>query len=391
MHKYPWLLLLLLITYSCKNNTGINKNTACKVIFVNNETALNFIAADSFLELKEIIKIDMGNFNMPEDLFGGINKVIYANNTFYLADYKGKKIIKANKDGKVVAILNQPGEGPGEYKGISQMQLQHDSLLILDGFGKKILIYDTNFTYKSYVPMKDDIYLDDFYFIGNQLLCYCNFKEPDYKSNLLLYDYSNNKIVKKYLTFKDSKVIYYMNLMFNSMSNLTCTNNGVRVLEPLSNTIYNYNTIEYKLDSLYEIKFKSHNMPPSFRYQTTYTNTFAQAQKEGYFSIRDYYFENENYLKFEYTNDVIFIYDKKRNVPIANAQRLSCFKQAGFNPLGPWYPYSDNEFLTTIDGNYVKPAELDKVKDRFKNQEFYHTLRNQAIEGNFFICIWKLK
>jgi len=391
MQKYHLLLLLLVFTLSCKNNTDRKKNTVCKTILVNNETALTAVVADSFLELKNVIKIKMGNFNKPDDLFGEINKVVCINNAFYLADYKSKKIIKVNQDGIVVAILNKPGEGPGEYKGINQMQLQNDSLLLLDAFGKKIFIYDTNFKYLNYISFKNDLIVCDFYCIANKLLSYSNFSDPYMKANLVLYDYSKNKVLQKYLTFNDPKVSSCMNLAFNSENYLTYTNKGIRLLEPLSNTIYNYDIQTSTLDSLFEITFLSNNLPHYFRYQVIYKNTVDQADKQGYNYIRDYYFENDKFLKFQYTNDIIFVYDKNRGLPIANAQRLLCLQQAGLNPSGAWYPYSKDEFITILDGNYLKPAELDKVKDRFKNQEFYHTLRNQAIEGNFFFCIWKLK
>ena len=84
----------------------------------------------------------------PECLLGSeIKQVFYRKDRVYIVEEMAKGIFVFDDNGKFITKIQSYGQGPEEYLSIKAVSITDDKILILDGSGRKVLIYDLDCNY----------------------------------------------------------------------------------------------------------------------------------------------------------------------------------------------------------------------------------------------------
>lgn len=73
---------------------------------------------------------------------GRMDKVVVSDGKIYVGDYTSQKVFVFGMDGKMCAVLDKRGRGPGEYLQIQSFSVDAGKLYVLDQFESTVLSYD---------------------------------------------------------------------------------------------------------------------------------------------------------------------------------------------------------------------------------------------------------
>lgn len=140
--KVVLLIVSVLLLYSCKEDKSTKEITSeAKVheIKLTNSKILktsfsNYIKDFSYLELKTNSKTYISE----------ISNVQVFKNDFYVLDRKKSNLYVFDENGRFIRKIGQRGDGPGEYKDISDFVIntEKETISILSNFNIKIFEYD---------------------------------------------------------------------------------------------------------------------------------------------------------------------------------------------------------------------------------------------------------
>lgn len=88
-------------------------------------------------------------------LIGGVFKIIYANQTYYILDKLSNQILLFDNKGKFVSKLNRSGPGPQEYVRIDEFTVVGQDIWISDNASKRIICYNKGNSVVESISMKD--------------------------------------------------------------------------------------------------------------------------------------------------------------------------------------------------------------------------------------------
>lgn len=96
-------------------------------------------------------------------LIGRINKIIEADNHFFIYDSKQEQILVFKEDGTYLNRIGKIGRGPNEYTSFDDFAVdtQHKQIALLTG-GKKVIIYNYDGTFVSKKQLTSDGELESF-------------------------------------------------------------------------------------------------------------------------------------------------------------------------------------------------------------------------------------
>jgi len=313
-----------------------------------------------------------------ECLIGFANKTLIKNNRIYVADYtRAKAIFIFDMNGKFLFKIAQMGQGPREYININDFDvLTNGDIFIFDGFGNKILVFDSNGLYLKDIRM--NYCSDKFCFIDNKLYWSKPFDSRGVFACLVTYDLNNKKteIVfdNKYLY--DSKIIdqhpfdfyhsmdsiiYYAPKFSNIVFSID--NDGIRPAIGVKNL---KETPKYTIEAwLREADWdKRDKLIMSNRYFTDFA----------------YIFENENYISFTLINE--------RNIILYNKYTKKTFR-IPFNSL--WDTFGDSLIKGSAGKDFFGVVEFDSEdKAHKKILASREELKNWHEEDNPVVVLFNL-
>lgn len=88
-------------------------------------------------------------------LIGGVFKIIYTNQTYYILDKLSNQILLFDNKGKFVSKLNRSGPGPQEYVRIDEFTVVGQDIWISDNASKRIICYNKENSVVESISMKD--------------------------------------------------------------------------------------------------------------------------------------------------------------------------------------------------------------------------------------------
>lgn len=116
---------------------------------------LSLIDAGSVLSLSRAVPLE----TLPENLIGGIDKIIYADSTFFILDRElGKCVYAFDYNGQFITTIGYAGRGPDEYIEPTDIFYNHCTkrIAVWDQFSHRFLEFDRcgNFIGSKSVPIR---------------------------------------------------------------------------------------------------------------------------------------------------------------------------------------------------------------------------------------------
>jgi len=199
MKKYFSLLFLLIIIFSCSNRKSNDYSTEGKEITIDLKSVQNVS-----LKIENIRYIPLETTD--ECLIGRADKVLIKNNRIYVSDFnKAMALFVFDMNGKLLFKINRRGQGPGEYISFNDFDIQvNQDIFMLDHFGKKILVFDSEGKYLHSVNF--EFFFRNFCLIENKIyLSHITPNSGKKVADLAVYDMENKKT--KFL-LEDEKFLY---------------------------------------------------------------------------------------------------------------------------------------------------------------------------------------
>lgn len=143
-------VIVVLISLSCQTAIRADVKDG-KVIQIN---------LDSLKEIYPVVEnavhLKLDNAN-DEAIIGEIKKIIKQNNNLYILDSRfSKDVFVYGTDGKYKFKLNKIGRGRNEYLNPDDIGVNNQGdIYVLDGNGRKVLVYDNNGTCKNVFVLDD--------------------------------------------------------------------------------------------------------------------------------------------------------------------------------------------------------------------------------------------
>ena len=200
------VILFILVFASCshKKNDDYSINGTFTKVYPVDPKESKIVYLSSIFD-----SISYQTFQLSDStVIGSIDKIEIHNFRYYFWDKIGRKIWCYDLDGNFIFKLDKRGQGPGEYLGISDFNIdkERQQLLILDQNSKKILCYDLNGNHIKNFAI--DVSAVQFAIVENGWLLYSR-GGPDflrdkikYGYNLLMYDFDGN-LLEQYCPYND--------------------------------------------------------------------------------------------------------------------------------------------------------------------------------------------
>jgi hypothetical protein len=154
LKKLPLIITGILLIYSCTSNRKENtKEISHKEIEIKSEQADTSVLNDMINEVK-CIKLE----SSPKSMFGNIDKLIFNDKYFFTLDTDNTKgVFIFDTTGKFINAIKNPGKGPGEYLSLVDMAITDDNTIyIVDNIGKKIIQYNIDGICTNVIKLKKE-------------------------------------------------------------------------------------------------------------------------------------------------------------------------------------------------------------------------------------------
>ena len=290
--KYIWIFLIVVSAISswfisCKNS---KKEPFDSQIIKLIPTKLEQI---KFSQIFSSVEIFIFGTN-DEIIYVRPEKIIVKNNLFYLL--ASKMIIVWDEKGNLVLNISHIGNGPGDYIGIDDFQVEDNgNIIVNDNAGQKMIRYNSRGEYintinhglnaRNFIKINEMLYINSGDLGGYQ---------SEYKVHA--WNETNKKIEKRYLK-RGPEAKYFGVLEY---TNFSYFNDTLSYSQSFSNTIYQL-TDNNAIPRLF-IDFGKHNLPKGYAEDFTDMSSFMQSfGNSGYASRIDGYREGNNYLFLAYS------------------------------------------------------------------------------------------
>lgn len=152
----------------------------------------------------EYIPLETTDASLIADIF----KLIYHNNTFYVFDMMGKKVLMFNRQGKFLKSIHKVGQGPGEYTNPYDMDVDDNgNIYVSDLDSHQILVY-RNGNENDFQTINPGVQFLFFAVKGEAVYLSNVYQESEMKTDLAVYTPKNQRLsVLKENTFPEGNGI----------------------------------------------------------------------------------------------------------------------------------------------------------------------------------------
>ncbi len=350
---------------SCKKNAALQStivnDSLCQVITMNpdniNRKEPGKISA--FADGVEYIPLQTAD----SILIGEITRLIVWNDLYYIWDKLSETIFCFAQDGSFQYRVNRQGEGPSEYLNISDFTLNRENgnLMIYSDRAQTLYEYTTGgeLVKKSEIPFL----MSSFAAKGDWKYCYLGrlpnrqLYEDIFPESYRYVTLNDGNVCNQHFKYEYNKD--FLNVPLSS-NNFTYYKDKILLTEFLCPAVYEIDSLG-NLIPRYRIEFTTNTYVPSFN-ESIDLRRMKEAEKEGeYTSLFGAFYENENYLFFNYSRGLIALaYVDKKDDSIHNP---------GYFLLDDFNQNTLSVTLASVDEKYVYLLEepgLLKEKQRRK-------------------------
>lgn len=289
---------------SCKKATATDSG----LVSVN----IPLVKNNGFLKVSDI-STDVSVIPLQTDsttLLDKIIRIVHLKKTFYVADKN--RVLAYDISGKLLNHFSNIGEGPDQYIGISDIQIDQNGLLwVLSRSNKCLYHYDwegrlLNKYQLSFWGAKIFLMAD-----GKHMLVYSgNEKDNENSDQLKILDISTGSVVDKIFPIDDKKSVY---LHVMTDNNFVSSSSGAVYFQQIFNdTVYQLGLDRKPIPRFY-LNFEGKNIPKSL-FEKEYENImdfFMNLHKFNYaYGVKLFMFNKETYL-------ASFGYDKKTVIALS--------------------------------------------------------------------------
>jgi hypothetical protein len=262
-------IAFLLIFGGCKQNKSQETDDSGINIKVGSENYLDQVNYSSIFDKVEYVKLE----TTEESLIGSISKIMYAKNQFFILDKQQRALLVFSDTGKFLWKINKQGNGPGEYRTITDFDLNNDKLFLFD-ISSKVLEYDLSGNFVKDYPMRkygQSIAVNDPFFY----LYTCNQPTEEGKYQVLIMDDYGQGIKTGVSAIPKNQG--YECLIYEPGGNIFYHfEDEIRFSEPFSTKIQSI-TKDNQCYTKYNIDFGELNTPENFDHQTHDIKTTSYA------------------------------------------------------------------------------------------------------------------
>lgn len=313
MIRYIKILLILIVTISCNSNENSQRDYKkypqgldCgkeidaflkKIDIPNGE----FLALESFLEKTSPISITPLFISDTKFFLGKISKLWLQEGNYYVADTEiSKKVYSFDKEGRMRFVLDNKGEGPGQYQMLWDVQfnLYHKRLEIWDLSLHKLLFFDLegkfiseqkiNLPIMSFFPVTKDWYA--YHLDGRDNM---GKKTP----LLQLSDITGTQIINR-------GVYEYgiVDALFTHQE-FSVYDSSPYFLRPMMDTIYWIGPVHGHICPTYLLDFKGRNIPEEAKKETDLMKAGQTIQQQRCAFATGELVVGSSFMSFEWTPD----------------------------------------------------------------------------------------
>lgn len=374
------LLLLCLFLFSCtfnKKNVYLTKEIQSAPMMKKVDTVFQIIDVDG------AIKIDMDSIvsklsfisYVPlesSDLIGEIDKVLVYDDKIYILDaFVTEKVFIFDKQGGLLKTIDDKGQGPNEYAGLSGMSIDFDrkELCLNDRLAMTRLCYNLNGEFLRKEKGISCFYLNILnHFVINQLAYQQSFSQD---VNYHLVSVKLDSIYNKGFPYEPIQKHYTVskNAVFNSMKDLL-------FVPVLSDTVYHIKSYdEYSIR--YVIKHK-HSIWAKHKEELSYNEIANLIKNNGYTTFGGIFYETSEYIYFsmgrkldEFIAIIYCLYDKKKN----QVYELDGSKMKIFEEMVPLN-------IVALDGEtFIGSFDAFRIKELLSEGDMRPIIKNDKLKA----------
>lgn len=393
-----FLILPCLLLFSCvkrSQDTYVLKEIANASLIKKIDSNYHIIDVDNAIQVSMdsvVYRLDSITYVPLEssNLIGEIDKVLICDSNIYILDaYITEKVFIFDKIGHLLNIIDDKGQGPNEYTGLSGMSIDYDKkeLCLNDRFTMNKLYFDLN---GKFIRKENGI--SCFYlnilggFTVNQLAYQQSFsKDINYHIVSTLLDsvyckgFPYEPIQKHYIVSK--------NAVYNS-------NNELLFVPTLSDTVYHIKSF-----SEYSIRYViQHNRSiwNKHKEELTYNEINNFIKQDGYTAFGGLFYETSKYIYFSMDRElngfvakVYYLYDKDKN----QAYELDGKDIKIFNEIVPpnIIALEGETFVSSFDPYRIKEILSGDGKCIIKNDVLKTIINKSDENSNPVLVFYKLK
>jgi hypothetical protein len=391
-------IVFCLVLFSCTKNNSTSHLTKQ----IKDSPLMTKVDSDfQVIDVDCAIKVDM-NFLISKltsilyvplkstELIGAINKAIIYDEKIYILDaYITERLFIFDKRGNLLKMIDNKGEGPNEYAGLSGMCIDPDrkEICINDRMSISKLYYNLDGNFLRKEKSISSFYINVFnHYVINQLAVNQSFsKEINYHLVCTIKDSIYSKgfpyvpIQKNYIVSSDAT--------FNSMGDLL-------FIPVLSDTVYQIESFE-KYSVRYVVKHR-HSVWDKHEEEFSYKEVGDLIKNNGYTALGMFY-ETQRYIYFSikrglhnFVSDSYFLFDKKKlQVYELEETNMKIFKEI----VPPNLITLDKEtFVASFDAFRLKEL-LAKDNNGYviKNNLLYSIIEKSDEDSNPVLVMYQLK
>lgn len=324
------------------------------------------------------------------ELIGAINKAIIYDEKIYILDaFITERLFIFDKQGNLLKIISDKGEGPSEYAGLSGMCIDPDrkEICLNDRMSISKLYYNLDGNFLQKEKSVPSFYINVLnHYIINQLAVNQSFsKEMNYHLVCTIKDSIYSKgfpyvpIQKNYIVSSDAT--------FNSMGDLL-------FIPVLSDTVYQIESFE-KYSVRYVVKHR-HSVWDKHEEEFSYKEVGDLIKNNGYTALGMFY-ETQRYIYFSikrglhnFVSDSYFLFDKKKlQVYELEETNMKIFKEI----VPPNLITLDKEtFVASFDAFRLKELLAKDNNDYVIKNNLLHSIIEKSDEdSNPVLVMYQLK
>lgn len=312
-------------------------------------------------------------------LIADIDKVLYQDDTFYVFDKVGKKILLFNKQGEFLKSIHKIGQGPGEYTEPCDMDVDNEGNIYLSDWATQSIIVYRKGNENDFQVIRIGEYFLDFAVVDHSIYLGLVYQEGEARQNLAIW----NKELKRMETVKENRLMEGNKIAYRAKHYLFRSNNKVLYYERFNSCIYQLE--ESKIDSC--VCFSSKKMPTEEAVRLwAQCNPMEQLQKS-----------------FQYIADVSACYETADFISIVFQTIPASYGIINKNS-GKKYcvsskdaPSIPDKGICAVAGDYLvsylNPSEgnIEKVLPLISKEEDVERLRALSEEANPVLLLFKFK
>jgi hypothetical protein len=308
-------------------------------------------------EKKYILLDDSEDF-----LFQTVSGFKMKNDRIYILDFRQKKLIVFNRDGKGIGTVGSAGQGPEEYLRIHDFEINDaGDIYLIDGTSDKLFVYDNNrkFVSAQKLPFEADIISC----LQNNKLMFelSSWNEGRNKNEMIVVTDAGLETEESYMQYDE-----YIDNSFRISKDIF-VDEGENILYNRSNDNFVYQFSKTgKPVKAYWFDFGKKNVPDEYKKDVEGN----MGKYENYCCLRDFIFVNDKYalgMLWENTRTKSFVIDRKNRKLYVNNDNIIA--------------YYNNSVVS-----YIYPGKYDDIR----MADFPDDVKKHVENENFVLCISEL-